>query len=58
MRTMTEYSYCNHDDFQSQEPGLLDQDSQYAPTPGYFDHTPNVKKRIQPIIGFLPPEWS
>lgn len=33
-------SLCDRFDSQAHTPDVLDQDSQYAPTPGYYDHTP------------------
>lgn len=36
---MVDYPYPNGDESQAQKPDPSDQDSQYAPTPGYYEHT-------------------
>lgn len=37
---MTANSYCNDDDVQPYNSDPMDQDSQYAHTPGYYSRTP------------------
>ena len=49
--------FCDHDSAQPYAPDLSDQDSQYAPTPGYYNDT-ILAFCVQSFPGLLPPGRS
>lgn len=51
---MTDNSYRNGNDFRSYDLEASDQDSQYAPTPGYFGRTPASRYGLSPSPDYSP----
>ncbi|CAG8428784.1 unnamed protein product [Penicillium salamii] len=54
LRTIINHLYLNDNESQAQDLNPPDQDSQYAPTPGYYIHTPPSEYRFSPSPNHLP----
>ncbi|CAI7656173.1 unnamed protein product [Penicillium palitans] len=55
---MTNHLYPNGDESQAQDLDPSDQDSQYAPTPGYYEHTPPSEYGFSPSPNRFPQDGS
>jgi hypothetical protein len=51
---MINHSYPNGDKSQAYDPYPSDQDSQYAPTLGYYEHTPPSEYGFSPSPNICP----